>query len=154
MLQCSGRSLPAWFEDFFLGERFVLPARTLTEKMFHGFAEISGELHPLHLDAEYSHERGHPGILAHGFMLVAQTVAGAVLFPFMVEELLVGLVDQASRFVRPAYVDDTVHPLLQVTELAPNTATGVVTLRSTVHNQRRELVMEGTQRWLLRKRPS
>jgi acyl dehydratase len=29
----------------------------------------------------------------------------------------------------------------------------VVTLRSTVHNQRRELVLEGTQKFLIKKRP-
>lgn len=45
------------------------------------------------------------------------------------------------------------HPVLQVTELAPNTSTGVIGLRSTVHNQRRELVLEGTQRWLVRRQP-
>jgi acyl dehydratase len=30
----------------------------------------------------------------------------------------------------------------------------VVTLRSTVHNQRRELVLEGRQKFLLRRRPT
>jgi acyl dehydratase len=39
-----------------------------------------------------------------------------------------------------------------VDELSPNRSTGVVGLRSTVHNQRRELVLEGRQRFLLRKR--
>jgi acyl dehydratase len=42
-------------------------------------------------------------------------------------------------------------PVLQVTELAPHASTGLIGLRSTVHNQKRELVLEGTQRWLLRK---
>jgi acyl dehydratase len=37
--------------------------------------------------------------------------------------------------------------------LTPGRTTGVVTLRSTVHNQRRELVLEGMQKFLIRKRP-
>jgi acyl dehydratase len=41
-----------------------------------------------------------------------------------------------------------------VIELAPGRTTGVVTLRSTVHNQRRELVLEGTQKFLVRRRPA
>jgi acyl dehydratase len=39
-----------------------------------------------------------------------------------------------------------------VTELTPGRSTGVVTLRSTVFNQRRELVLEGVQKFLIRRR--
>jgi hypothetical protein len=48
---------------------------------------------------------------------------------------------------------DTLYPALEVKELVPGRTTGVVTLRSTVHNQRTELVLEGTQKFLLRRRP-
>jgi acyl dehydratase len=41
-----------------------------------------------------------------------------------------------------------------VIELSPGKTTGVVTLRSTVHNQRRELVLEGIQKFLVRRRPA
>jgi acyl dehydratase len=41
-----------------------------------------------------------------------------------------------------------------VIELAPGRTTGVVTLGSAVHNQRRELVLEGMQKFLIRKRPT
>jgi acyl dehydratase len=42
---------------------------------------------------------------------------------------------------------------LEVDELAPNRSTGVVGLASTVHNQRSEKVLDGRQRYLLRRRP-
>jgi len=142
-----------WFEDFFVGEHFTLPPRPLTAALFAAFAEASGETHPLHTDPDYCRARGMPNILAHGFLVAIQTVAGAGLFPYLVEQSLVGLLDQSSRFARPVYCGDILHAVLTVTELAPNTSTGVVGLRSTVHNQRRELVLEGTQRWLLRMRP-
>jgi acyl dehydratase len=38
--------------------------------------------------------------------------------------------------------------------LTPGRSTGVVSLRSTVFNQRRELVLEGLQKFLIRKRPA
>ncbi len=41
-----------------------------------------------------------------------------------------------------------------MTELVPGRTTGVVTLRSTVFNQRRELVLEGMQKFLIRRRPA
>lgn len=143
-----------WFEDFHLGERFVLPVRVLDEAAFRWYAAASGEAHPLHNDRAYCRDHGHPGLLAHGFLVAIQTTAGSGLLPFMIEESLVTLLDQSSRFARPVYAGDTLHPVLQVSELAPNTSTGIVGLRSTVHNQRRELVLEGTQRWLLRTRPT
>jgi acyl dehydratase len=95
-----------------------------------------------------------PHLLAHGFQTLIHTAPGAGLFPFMVEESLVGFLEQSSRFLRPVYADDTVYPALEVTELAPGRTTGVVTLRSTVHNQRKELVLEGMQKFLIRKRPA
>ena len=39
-------------------------------------------------------------------------------------------------------------------ELTANRTTGVVGFRSTVHNQRRELVLEGSQKFLIRRRPT
>ena len=63
-----------------------------------------------------------------------------------------GFIEQSSRFLKPVYAGDTLYPMLEVAELKPQRTTGVLTLRSTVHNQAGELVMEGTQRYLLRKR--
>ena len=40
-----------------------------------------------------------------------------------------------------------------MSELKPQRTTGVLTLASTVHNQKGELVLEGTQKYLLKKRP-
>ncbi|MBV9457638.1 MAG: dehydratase, partial [Bradyrhizobium sp.] len=42
----------------------------------------------------------------------------------------------------------------EVTELVPGRTTGTVTLKSTVFNQRKELVLEGTQKFLIRRRPT
>ena len=84
--------------------------------------------------------------------MLAQTAAGAGIFPHVVGESLIGFIEQSSRFLKPVYAGDTVYPLLTVTALTPGRTTGVITLRSTVHNQRRELCMEGEQKYLVRKR--
>jgi acyl dehydratase len=141
-----------WFEDFTLGERFELPARTITENVIRLYLEASGESHPLHSDDSYAQTRGYPTKMAHGFLVLNQTTAGAGRFLHLVQESLIGLSEQSSRFPRPVFVGDVLQPILQVVELSPNESTGEVSLRSTVHNQRGELVLEGTQRYLLRKR--
>ncbi len=142
-----------WFEDFTLGERFPLPSRTMTSGLFAAFQAASGDNYPIHYDREFCRAHGMPDLLAHGFQVVVQTCAGAGLFPHMVEESLKGFIEQSSRFLAPVLLGDTLYPCLTVDEIAPNRRTGVIGLRSTVHNQRGVLVMEGRQRYLLRKRP-
>jgi acyl dehydratase len=142
-----------WFEDFALGERFVIPSRTQTSAVFAAFQTASGDTHPVHYDVEYCRARGMPDLLAHGFQTLVHTAPGAGLFPYMVEESLVGFLEQSSRFLKPVYAGDTIYPALEVIELTPGRTTGVVTLRSTVFNQRKELVLEGMQKFLIRRRP-
>jgi acyl dehydratase len=143
-----------WFEDFALGERFVIPSRTMTPAVFVAFQAASGDTHPVHYDVEYCRARGMPDLLAHGFQTLIHTAPGAGLFPYLVEDSLVGLLEQSSRFVKPVYAGDTLYPALEVAELVAGRSTGVVTLRSTVFNQRREQVLEGMQKFLIRKRPA
>ncbi len=142
-----------WFEDFVVGERFVIPSRTMTPAVFVAFQAASGDTHPVHYDVEYCRRRGMPDLLAHGFQTLVHTAPGAGLFPYLVEESLVGFLEQSSRFLKPVFAGDTIYPALEVTALKEGRTTGVVTLRSTVFNQRGELVLEGTQKFLIRRRP-
>lgn len=142
-----------WFDDFRIGERFVLPSRTMTDAIFLAFQAASGDNHPIHYDAEYCRRHGMPGMLAHGYQVAIQTAAGAGLFPHLVEDSLKAFLEQSSRFLHPVFAGDTVYPCLEVDELTPGRTTGVVGLRSTVHNQNRILVLEGRHRYLLRRRP-
>ena len=143
-----------WFEDFALGERFVLPSRTMTGGLFAAFQAASGDNHPLHYDREFCRARGLPDMLAHGFQVAIQSCAGAGLFPFMVEESLKGFLEQSSRFLHPVLLGDTLYPALTVDELTPQRTTGILGMASTIHNQDGVLVMEGRQRYLLRRRPA
>lgn len=140
------------FDELALGERFALPSRTVGEASFLAFQAASGDNHPIHYDVEYCRRQGHPGLLAHGFQVLVQTAAGAGLFPHVVGEALIGFLEQSSRFLKPVYAGDTLYPALEIIELRPQRTTGVVRIRSTVHNQKGELVLEGEQVYLLRRR--
>ena len=142
-----------WFEDFRLGERFVLPSRTMTEAVFLAFQGASGDHHPIHYDVEFCKARGMPGLLAHGLQTLVQTAPGAGLFPYYTEESIIGFIEQSSKFLKPVFAGDTLYPALEIDELTPGRTTGVVGFRSTIFNQRKTLVLEGTQRYLLRKKP-
>lgn len=140
------------FEELELGELFRAPARTITEAHFSAFQAVSGDNHPIHYDKEYCAAQGHKGLLAHGFQVLSLTAPGAGLFPHVIGESLIGFIEQSSKFLKAVYPGDTLYPSLEVTALTLQNTTGVVTLRSTIHNQDGELVLEGEQKFLLRLR--
>jgi acyl dehydratase len=141
-----------YFEDFRVGERFLLPSRTITEALFAAFQLASGDNHPSHYDVEYCRAHGAPQLLAHGFQVLIQTAAGAGMFPHMVEDSMKGFIEQSSRFLKPVHAGDTLYCTLEVTELLPQRTTGVIVLASSVRNQHDVLVMDGVQKYLLKKR--
>lgn len=143
-----------WLEDFTAGETFYIPSRTVTEAHFLAFQAASGDNHPIHYDREFCKAHGHRDLLAHGFQVAIQTAAGAGIFPYLVEDSLMGFIEQSSRFLKPVYAGDTLYPELEVAEVKPQRTTGVLTLASRVKNQKGETVMEGVQRYLIRKRPA
>ena len=143
-----------YFEDLELGQTFYINSRTMNEAYFAAFQLASGDNHPIHYDVEYCRAQGHDHMLAHGFQVLIQTAPGAGIFPHVLGDSMIGFIEQSSRFMKPVYCGDTVYPLLEITALDAQRTTGVVTVRATVHNQRRELVMEGEQKFLVKKRPA
>lgn len=135
-----------WFEDFTVGEEFAIPSRTVTDAHFSAFQAASGDNHPIHYDREFCRRHGHRDLLAHGFQVLIHSAVGAGQFPHLVDDSLIAFLDQSSRFLKPVYVGDTLYPRLVITDLKPQRTTGVLTMRSTIHNQARALVMDGTQR--------
>jgi acyl dehydratase len=141
-----------WFEDFQIGERYVLPSRTMTSAYFAAFQALSGDNHPIHYDEPYCRARGYGGLLAHGLQVVCFTAAGAGAFPHEVSESLVAFLEQSSRFLAPVVEGDTLYPALEIVELTPGRSTGVIVMRATLHNQRRELALEGQHKYLVKRR--
>jgi acyl dehydratase len=141
-----------YFEDFKVGDTFPIPSRTMTDANFQIFQAASGDNHPIHYDREYCKKRGHRDLLAHGFQVAIQTCPGAGQLPHMLGDAMIAFLEQSSRFLHPVYAGDTLYPRLTVADLVAQRSTGVMVLRSTVHNQEGKLVMDGMQKLLVRKR--
>ena len=138
------------FEQLRVGETFHAPSRTMTESNFTAFQTVSLDNHPIHYDVEYCKRLGYPGPLAHGLQVLAFTAAGAGLFPHVIGEKLVGFIEVNAKFLKPVYAGDTLYPALEITELTKQKTTGIVAMRATVRNQKRELVLDGMHRYLMR----
>jgi acyl dehydratase len=141
-----------YFEDFTLGEIFTIPSKTLTESHFLLFAAVTGDNHPIHYDREYCRARGFPERLAHGYLVTMQTVLGASSLSPDLQESIVAFLEQSSRFLKPVFVGDTLHPQLSVQELVPRRTTGLVKMRAPVRNQHDEVVLEGQHSYIVKKR--
>ncbi len=69
-----------YFEDFHLGEKFHIPAKTMTDAHFLFFAGMTGDNHPIHYDDEYAKTTRFGKRVAHGLLVASMTASGASSF--------------------------------------------------------------------------
>ena len=140
------------FEDFSIGDKYVIPSRTQTSAVFSMFQAASGDNDPIHYDKEYCKERGHPEMLAHGLQVLIQTAAGAGSFPSEVRDSLLGLLEVSGKMLKPVYREDTLYPQLIVSNLISQNTTGIIEMKALVNNQNNILVFEGFHKYLIKKK--
>ena len=141
-----------YLEDFKLGERFKIPSKTVTDSHFMLFAALTGDSHPLHYDDEYCKKTVFGRRVAHGLMLAAMTAFGASNVAWTTEDSMIAFLEQGSRFLKPVFIGDSLTPELEVTELVPKKGRGIVRVRSTITNQKGEVVLEGWHLYLVKSR--
>ena len=54
------------YEDIELGQQFETALHVVTPADIAGFADVTRDHHPLHLDADYARSQGFPTVIAHG----------------------------------------------------------------------------------------
>jgi acyl dehydratase len=138
------------FDELKVGEVFNLPSRTINQANFAAFQTVSLDNHPIHYDVEYCKRLGYRAPLAHGLQVLSVTAAGAGLFPHVIGEKLIGFIEVNAKFLKAVFPGDTLYPALTISELTRQRSTGIVAMRATVHNQERELVLDGMHRYLMR----
>jgi 3-hydroxybutyryl-CoA dehydratase len=142
-----------YLDDFQRGEVFESSPRTLTQKHFAAFAEMTGDAHPIHYDADYARGRAWDGPIAHGLMLLGLCALGAAPISAEVADSMVAMLGNEVRYKRPAFVGDTLTPKFTVLTVEPkDNERGILRLAITLSNQRSELVLEGTHVLMLKRR--
>ena len=140
-----------YFEDFSIGDKYLIPSRTQTSGIFSMFQAASGDNDPIHYDLEYCKKRGHPEMLAHGLQVMIQTAAGAGTFPSEVRDSLIGLIEISGKMLKPVYREDTLYPELIISNLISQNTTGILEMKATIKNQKNILVFEGYHKYLIKK---
>ena len=152
MVKIENNKNSKYFEDFSIGDKYLIPSRTQTSGIFSMFQAASGDNDPIHYDLEYCKKRGHPEMLAHGLQVMIQTAAGAGTFPSEVRDSLIGLIEISGKILKPVYREDTLYPELIISNLISQNTTGVLEMKATIYNQKNILVFEGFHKYLIKKK--
>lgn len=125
------------FAELALGQT-ALVRRTITEADLSGFAGITGDFNPLHVDAEWAARTRFGGRIAHGMLsagLISNVLGMRLPGPGAI------YLGQTLRFTAPVRPGDTITARAEVVELVP--AKRRVRLRTTCTNQAGETVVDG-----------
>jgi 3-hydroxybutyryl-CoA dehydratase len=115
--------------DLNIGDSFST-TREITDELIRGFAEVSGDRNPIHLDEEFAAGTRFGRRIAHG-MLSGAFISSVLGYEF--KERRIVYLSQTMRFTAPAFIGDTI--TTTVTVKAFREDKGIVTLDTTCTNQ-------------------
>jgi len=145
-------------DDYAVGERFISPARTITEADIINFASLTGDWHPLHTDVEYAAKTPFKERIAHGML----TLSIGMVLPFRLgpfssflpKSFIAFYGMDNVRFTTPTKIGDTIHCEVEVTEITDKGKNrGVLTTQNQIKNQRGEVLVSYVIKVLCGKRP-
>ena len=143
-----------FWEEWDIAAEFQTASRTITEADIVNFAGISGDYNPLHIDEEFCKQTQFGTRIAHG-PLVYSIAAGLLFQLHLYDDTLIAFLGFDSlKFTLPVKIGDTVRVRVEVLEKRETSKPdrGVMKRLLQVLNQRDEIVQEGVQAFLLKKK--
>ncbi len=118
--------------------------KTVSESDVYGFAGITGDFSPNHVNRAYMEKSGYGKLMAHGalivgFMSTASTLA--VSHARHSDETPVSLGYDRIRFLKPVFFGDTITVTYEITDIDPERRRSIGDIKVT--NQDDELVCVG-----------
>jgi acyl dehydratase len=142
------------WEDFPAGREVTSPAVTVTESHLVQFSGLTGDMYPVHTNAEWAAQSPFEQRIAHGPLTFALAVGCMFQSQFYGDAILAWLGADQIRATAPVFIGDTVHVKAVVTDsrLSKDSSRGIVDLDYTVRNQQDEAVMSLSLTMLMRSR--
>ncbi|NJD33038.1 MAG: hypothetical protein FIB04_14260 [Gammaproteobacteria bacterium] len=130
-------------DDFKVGDRYRTHGITVTEAHVVGWAGLTGDFYPLHMDREYAARTQFGERLAHGPMIFALAVGLVAQAGFAGEAAIAWLGVDGMRMLAPVKIGDTVRVevLVKDTRVTRDPRKGVQVWEYSVLNQREERVL-------------
>lgn len=144
-----------YWEEWEVGGEFESSGRTVTEADIVMFAGLSGDYNSLHIDEEFCKKTQFGTRIAHGPLVYA--IAAGLLFQLHLydDTLIAFLGFDSLKFTNPVKAGDTIRARIKVLEKRETSKPdrGVMKRQLQVVNQRGEVVQEGIQAFLLKRKP-
>jgi len=115
-------------------------SKTFTEDDVRGFAAVSGDENPIHLDADYAAGTPFGRRIVHG-MLTASLISAALANDLPGRGTV--YLSQTLKFTAPVFLGDTITATVEVTGLRATRRGAIVTLSARCTNAEGTLVIEG-----------
>ena len=144
-----------YFEEFFVGQKVTTVGRTVTEYDVMTFAGLSGDYNQIHTDAEFSKGTQIGQRIAHGILGLSIASGLAMRTGILEGTVIVFREITEWKFVKPVFLNDTIHVELEVkeTKALPRIGGGAVTIELEVKNQRNEVCHRGVWNVLVMSKP-
>jgi acyl dehydratase len=94
------------FQELTIGDRFITPGRTVTERDILDFAALTGDRHPQHVDAEWAAGSRFGEQIAHGLLVLSFAVG---LLPLDPDRVIALRRVTDAVFKQPVKIGDIVH---------------------------------------------
>jgi acyl dehydratase len=132
------------YEDIKVGQQFETAAHTVTPEDIAGFAQVTRDHHPLHLDAGYARSRGFPAVIAHGLFGLSLMEGLKSELKLYEETSVASLGWDQVHFKAPVLAGDRLRVRFRFVEKRPtkNPGRGIVIEALDLINQRDEVVTE------------
>lgn len=144
-----------YFEDFEIGKDFISNSRTITEADIINFACLTGDFHPIHIDAEFSKTSFFGERVAHG-LLNLSFVMGMINNWEYRSKTMMAFINVTCNFLRPVKINDTIHGKVSILNKKEwkKPDKGIIVFGLEIINQRGEIVAKGKLEELVWKKDS
>ena len=106
--------------DFTPGTTFRTPRRTITEAHVVGFAGITGDFYPLHVDEVYAQGTPFGRRIVHGPLVYSTAVGLMFESGVYVDDVIIAFLGvRELRHLAPCFIGDTVHVEATVVSARP-----------------------------------
>lgn len=125
------------FNDLHVGDSAEL-TKTISEADVYGFAGISMDFNPIHVDKEFAKKTRFKQRIVHG--MLSASLISAVIGTTLPGKNTIYL-EQALKFTAPVFIGDTICARVTVTELKAEK--NIAILKTQVFNQDGTMVVDG-----------
>ena len=143
-----------FYEDIEVGEKYMTPARTVTEADIINFAGLSGDFNAIHTDEAFCRQIGLPGRIAHGLLTLSILSGLSERVGYTEGTILAFLGMNNLSFGNYVTPGDTIHAEVEVIQKRESSkpGRGIVTSRFTGVNQDGDTVLECEMVVMIRRR--